>query len=171
MQNSIFFLLVTYDISVCSYTTFVLRLFSSQQVIFGNLTAIEAHRACAFDLVEVPLSTLRYHVTKKRAEIEAQELDKENAPRKHPVAAIDYIDVDAEFSPLTENSVFSVSSSSITSSSFKAGLAASSSIDASSNASTKSKLSRQSAQQASLDRLNNKHSKDDYNQRYKHKRQ
>ncbi len=46
-------------------------------------------------------------MTKKRAEIEEQELDEENAPLKHPVAAINYINNrDTEFSPLTKNSFF-----------------------------------------------------------------
>jgi hypothetical protein len=128
---------------------------------------MEAHRACVFDLIEVPLSTLRYHVTKKRAELEDMQLDKENT--NAPFAAIDIININNElFSRVTLNSSFYNSSQSVLSISSSLNIAPSSIGTSSlSGNTTKSKLSRRNARQASVERLNTKRLKDDYDLRYK----
>ena len=99
--------------------------------------------------------TLPYHVTKKQTEIEDLQLDKENV--SPPFAAIDIINIDDEFSPVTLDSSFNNSSQSVLSVLSSSNVASLSTATSSlSSKTTKSKPSRKNARQASAERLNRK---------------
>ena len=117
------------------------------QVVKKDLTLVEALRACGFTHEQLPISTLRYHVSKRGNELENADQGKENRKLCGVVFTVDNDSDPEDMSPLTDSSAASVLS-----------------ISSSSNSSKRSRLN---SRQASAAQLKRKEAKNRYEKQYK----